>query len=80
MLHKLLLTGLVLAAAVLLWAWLRRGSAALQQRAPQAPPPMAMVPCQVCGAQLDRRLATPCGRGHLCREHRHLARQLDQEG
>ncbi|RMX10252.1 hypothetical protein EBQ34_12565 [Vandammella animalimorsus] len=81
MLQKLFLTGLVLLVAVLAWARLRRGRmAGGAQAQPGLPPkPVAMVPCQACGAQLDQRLATPSAPGrYLCREHRHLARQLQR--
>ena len=80
MLQKLFLTSLVLVVAVLVWARLRRSRMTEAQARPALPPePVAMVPCQICGAQVDQRLATPSGQGrHLCREHRHLARQLQR--
>ncbi|WP_343293009.1 hypothetical protein AAHN93_00075 [Vandammella animalimorsus] len=80
MLQKLFLTSLVLVVAVLVWARLRRDRMAGAQPRPALPPkPVAMVPCQVCGAQVDQRLATPSAQGrYLCREHRHLARQLQR--
>ena len=80
MLQKFFLTILVLMVAVVVWVRLRRSRTTQTQARPALPPkPVAMVPCQVCGAQVDQRLATPSGQGrHLCREHRHLARQLQR--
>lgn len=72
---KLILTTVVLVVAWLVWSTMRRMARAQLHKpaAKRKPLPAAkMVPCRVCGAQMDATLAERDGAGYLCHEHRHL--------
>lgn len=74
---KILLTALVIAAAISIWQMLRKASKPPAPKKDQSAPPRLrqMVRCTVCGAQVDEQLTVQHSRGPQCLEHSQQSRK-----